>query len=123
MKASRNQISLMLLTIGALPMANGADDVGTLDVHQRELLTEYCLTCHNLDDWSGGLALDSIYLEEISRNAETWERVVRKLRGRLMPPPGNPQPDNDDLASFVRATEHSLDLAAAKVVAPGHMGM
>ena len=34
---------------------------------------------------------------------------MRKLRGRLMPPPGNVQPDDEELWSFVHWLEGYLD--------------
>lgn len=73
------------------------------------LLSTYCFTCHNSRVKSGGLALDSLDLKTPAENAQTWEKAVRKLRGRLMPPPGNPQPPQKDVDAFVSWMETSLD--------------
>ncbi len=51
--------------------------------------------------------------DNIPADAETWEKAIRKLRGRLMPPPGEPQPDQATLDGFVGWMEHKLDTAAA----------
>src|SRR5688572_21040991 len=59
---------------------------------QWAMLNQYCTECHNLDDFSGGLALDLMDHNTITKDAEVWEKVVRKLRGRMMPPPGKERP-------------------------------
>ena len=60
----------------------------------------------------GGLALDGLNLQTPEDNAEIWEKAVRKLRGRLMPPPGNPQPPQNDIDSFIAWMENTLDANA-----------
>ena len=52
----------------------------------------YCVACHNRDDKTAGLALDAISSEDVSRNPEAWEKVVRKLVARQMPPEGEVRP-------------------------------
>ncbi len=82
-------------------------------------LQQYCSKCHNSEDWAGGVAFDTMTPQEIPNDAKTWEHAVAKLRGRLMPPPGNPQPPNDRIHGFVSYMEDSLDAAATqKVNAP-----
>ena len=46
------------------------------------MLQKYCSKCHNTDDWAGGIAFDTMSPESIPEDAETWEKAVRKLRGR-----------------------------------------
>ena len=58
-------------------------------------------------DWAGGVAFDTMTPEEIREDAETWEKAMRKLRGRLMPPPGKKQPDPAD-AIGIRALDGGL---------------
>jgi hypothetical protein len=57
----------------------------------------------------GGLALDALDLEAAAKDARIWEKVLRKLRGHLMPPPGMPQPPQKDVDSFVAWMENTLD--------------
>src|SRR5262245_3995845 len=64
---------------------------GGPDQH-RAMLSTYCFTCHNTRVKVGGLALDGLDLQAPAENAQIWEKALRKLRGRLMPPPGNKQP-------------------------------
>src|SRR5215472_14853323 len=85
----------------------------------RELVTTYCVSCHNAKAKTGGLALDSIDTEHVSNAAETWEKVIVKLRSRAMPPVGIRRPDNatyDKVASWL---ESEIDRAAASRVNPG----
>lgn len=73
------------------------------------MLATYCFTCHSTRAKVGGLALDSLDLGAASDDARTWEKALRKLRGHLMPPPGNPQPPAKDVDSFVAWMENTLD--------------
>src|SRR5262245_31537989 len=87
------------------PAANGPDQ-------HRTMLSTYCFTCHNTRVKIGGLALDSLDLQAPEANAQIWEKALRKLHGRLMPPPGNPQPPQKDIDSFVTWMENTLDSRA-----------
>ncbi len=78
----------------------------------RELIDTYCVDCHNTTMKTGGLALDALNLQAAADSAQIWEKVIRKLRGRLMPPPGNPQPEQKDVDSFVAWMENNLDTHA-----------
>jgi hypothetical protein len=87
------------------------------------MLKQYCSKCHNAEDWAGGVAFDTMTPEEIPEQAETWEHAMRKLRGRLMPPAGNPQPDAATVRSFVGWMENNLDTAAATRADPGRVAL
>src|SRR5438874_10334154 len=58
----------------------------------RDVINRYCISCHNDRLKTGGLTLDQVAAQEIGRNPEAWEKVVRKLRVRQMPPVGMPRP-------------------------------
>jgi cytochrome c5 len=60
----------------------------------RTLLNQYCTACHNDRTKAGGLILDGLDPSRVSDNAELWEKVVRKLRMRAMPPAGSRRPDD-----------------------------
>ncbi len=100
--------------VGQTPAAS-APAVGGPDQH-REMLNTYCVDCHNTTLKTGGLALDALDLNAAGRmssdEAKTWEKALRKLRGRLMPPPGNPQPPQKDIDSFTAWMENALDTHA-----------
>jgi hypothetical protein len=85
---------------------------------QWAALQEYCTDCHNLDDYSGGLALDLMSHDTIVQDAEVWEKVVRKLRGRMMPPPNaDERPDTQTVNALVAWLEGNLD--QPREIAPG----
>jgi mono/diheme cytochrome c family protein len=76
---------------------------------QQALLNTYCISCHNTRAKAGGVALDGVNLQAAADNADIWEKALRKLRGRLMPPPGSPQPSQKEVDSFVAWMENTLD--------------
>ena len=78
----------------ALPQELGPNPgVSGQTLSRRALLNRYCVTCHNAKLRTGGLALDTPDAENVAKDAETWEKVVAKLRAGEMPPPGLPRPD------------------------------
>jgi hypothetical protein len=85
----------------------------------RAILDRYCVTCHNSRTRTGGLTLDSVDVARVGTDAQTWEKVVRKLRGRMMPPPGLPRPDDMTYDLLAAHLESELDRAAAARPNPG----
>jgi hypothetical protein len=116
--------SAALLCAGALLSSCGAapgpEDLRAQAEEQWPLLEKYCYECHDSVEQTAGLALDALSPESIEARPELWEKVVRKLRGRMMPPPGGARPSNHDVDSFVAWLEASLDRAAAQP-APGRL--
>ena len=86
-------------------------------------LNYYCSKCHNATDWAGSVAFDTMTQEGIPEDAETWEHAVRKLRGQLMPPPGNRQPDTTARRGFISWMEGNLDKAATEHPDPGRVAL
>ena len=85
----------------------------------RALVNRYCVTCHNDRARTGGLALDTLDVANLGYDAEVWEKVVRKLRAGMMPPPGRPRPDQPTYEAFTSWLEMELDRAAAAKPDPG----
>src|SRR5262245_17660461 len=85
----------------------------------RELLDKYCITCHNEKLRSGGLDLVTLDVNTPGPHADTWEKVVRKLRMDAMPPVGRPRPDAASSERFIAALESGIDRAAAASPNPG----
>jgi mono/diheme cytochrome c family protein len=85
----------------------------------RALLDQYCVTCHNERAKTAGLMLDKMDVDHVAVNAETWEKVIRKLRGGMMPPTGRPRPASDDIYKLISWLETSLDQAGAAKPNPG----
>ena len=85
----------------------------------KALLTQYCVTCHNQKLKTGGLELDQLDVQNAGPQAETWEKVVRKVRAGMMPPAGARRPDRSALDGFAGFVEAGLDRAAAAHPNPG----
>jgi hypothetical protein len=76
---------------------------------QVVLLESYCTDCHNAAELAGGVSFERLTAESFAEHPEVFEAAVAKLRGRLMPPPGNPQPAQPDIDTFVAVVENAID--------------
>jgi mono/diheme cytochrome c family protein len=88
----------------------------------RELVSTYCVSCHNERLKTANLTLDNTDPEQPANSAETWEKVIAKLRSRAMPPPGARRPDNATYERTANWLESELDRAAAAHLNPGRPG-
>jgi mono/diheme cytochrome c family protein len=88
----------------------------------RALLDQYCISCHNQRLKTGGLALDTLDAARPGENAETWEKVIGKLRARSMPPPGLQRPDAGVYRTVAAHLERDIDRAWAARPRPGRIG-
>jgi hypothetical protein len=98
--------------------------VGNAPPSPREYLEQTCLECHNEDASTAmalfsGLYLDRLDVDRVGENAETWEKVVRKIRTGMMPPASEPRPDSVAEERFVSYLESELDRHAAEHPNPG----
>jgi hypothetical protein len=91
---------------------DGRRAVDATDPHFRTL-NDYCVTCHNQRTMVAGLALDTPGLSTIASHPEVWEKVVRKLRTRQMPPQGVRRPDPMTYDAMVGWLEGALDSTVA----------
>jgi mono/diheme cytochrome c family protein len=105
--------SILVVLIGSLAVlqnrAVGQTPAASTQDPHRAMLNTYCVGCHNTRLKTGGLALDGLDLQAAADNAQIWEKALRKLRGHLMPPPGNPQPPQKDVDAFTAWMENTLD--------------
>ncbi len=92
-----------------------AAHTGTID--------RFCLDCHNSVDREAGLVLEGIDLADVAGNAEVLEKVLLKLEGQLMPPPGGPKPDAEDVDDMVDYLTASLDANAVENPGFGRVSM
>ncbi len=97
----------------------GGVSVPTDEAPHNALVNQYCLSCHNSRTQTAGLALDTISAEDLDANWEAWEKVVRKLRARQMPPAGARRPDEATYQAALASLETSLDSVAAATPNPG----
>jgi hypothetical protein len=76
---------------------------------QWSTVATYCFGCHNKFVAAGNLFLDQLGPESVAEHPEIFEKVVRKLRGRQMPPPGIAQPSQQEVDALVGWLESTLD--------------
>ncbi len=98
-----------------LSRANSAETVAD----RRAMLDEYCVDCHNQTAKTAGLMLDKMDVNHVPEGAQTWEKVILKLRGGMMPPQGNPRPEQASIDSFVNWLETTIDSAPGATSNPG----
>jgi mono/diheme cytochrome c family protein len=113
------RIPLLALVAAALAQLPASAALALSEEQQQALLNQYCITCHNQKLKTGGLELDKLDLAHAGANAETWEKVVRKLRAGMMPPAGARRPDREALDALAAAVESALDRAASANPNPG----
>jgi hypothetical protein len=97
----------------ATPFAQTAASVASF----QPMVAKYCFGCHNTRNALPAglpLVLDKANFNDPGADAETWERVVKKLGVGAMPPQGSPHPGHPELNKFRAALIASLDAAAAK---------
>src|SRR5690606_32110573 len=116
---SRTISTLSLLVAGSTALSLQAQPVDP-DARLSALVDGYCMDCHNFEDWAGGLAFEGMTADRIHGDADVWETALRKLRGNLMPPPGNPQPGQQEIDAFTAFMEDTLD-SAADLPRAGHV--
>ncbi|MES2604478.1 MAG: DUF1587 domain-containing protein, partial [Pseudomonadota bacterium] len=114
--------ALQPLAAAAAEQAGNAKALHAVE-QQWDLLDKYCIGCHNTEDWAGSLAFDTLGPDSIGENTKVWEAATRKLRGRLMPPPGNERPSETEINGFVADMEGYLDSLAGEHANPGHIAV
>jgi mono/diheme cytochrome c family protein len=88
----------------------------------RALVNKYCVSCHNArtaNPAQGPVNLEGAGFDDLLGHAGTWERVLRKLSVRAMPPPGTPRPTEAEYAGFTGWLATSLDRAWEGKSTPG----
>src|SRR5262245_59272155 len=86
---------------------------------QTKLVAQYCAGCHSEKGKAGGLTLAGFDASKVEKNAEVAEKMIRKLRAGMMPPPGARRPDAAALSGLVDTLETRIDAAAAINPNPG----
>ena len=114
-----------LLAVGAAPVSaqqaapKPAAASAAATAEKRALLDKYCVGCHNARVQNGKMRLDNADVNKVGEQGQLWERVVRKVRGGVMPPPGAPRPEKVAYEGFASWLESELDAAATKQPNPG----
>src|SRR4026209_831307 len=101
-----------VLQTRGLVQSAGPGQSSTQHEQSQAMIKTYCAGCHSSQVKAGGLALDVLNPLAAAEHPEIWEKVIRKLRGRLMPPPGANQPEQKDIDALVGNLESTLDKQA-----------
>jgi len=86
----------------------------------RAVIEEFCLTCHDNDKQKGDLSLETFDPAKAEARADVAEKMVKKLRAGMMPPPGADRPPDASVELLVTTLENRLDAAADANPNPGH---
>src|SRR3984957_9976528 len=92
---------------------------GTTAAAQRALLDQYCVTCHNDKTKIDNFSLQKEDITAVGDHPEVWEKVIRKLRAGMMPPPGMPRPPLPKYEGLRNFLEAEIDRKAAAHPNPG----
>ena len=89
------------------------------DPSDNEVVQEFCVRCHNDRRLFGNMSLERFDAGDAPANGELAEKMIRKLRAGLMPPPGARRPDEPVLTGLMESLESQMDRAAASNPNPG----
>ena len=110
------QVTFWALLLSALAATALA---ASLPAPVKAAVGRYCLDCHDGDVTKGNLDLGKILSDDLQTHSVEWERVVRKLAARQMPPNGKDRPAEKEFEHLVATLGSSLDQLAAKKPNPG----
>ena len=110
------QVTFWALLLSALAATALA---ASLPAPVKAAVGRYCLDCHDGDVTKGNLDLGKILSDDLQTHSVEWERVVRKLTARQMPPIGKDRPAEKEFEHLVATLGSSLDQLAAKKPNPG----
>jgi mono/diheme cytochrome c family protein len=114
------RISSLLLALGLAATCAADEQTATSETAAlKPFIESHCLDCHDRDNKTANLAIDELSTAAIAQNTDVWEKVVRKLSARQMPPKESPRPQERDYDAVVSWLERSLDAAAATDRQPG----
>ena len=111
-------LAAVLLLVGWAGLVPAQGLPSTLDATRR-FVGLYCSECHNADDRASGLDLDTLASEPIDRHPGAWEKVVRRVGARQMPPEGSIRPRSRESDTFAASIAGILDRSAADHPEPG----
>jgi hypothetical protein len=84
------------------------------------IINRYCLDCHDHESKKGELDLESLSRDEVAQHSDRWERVVRRLNARQMPPAKRKsRPTEQEYQSAIKSLVATLDAEAAAHPKPG----
>ncbi len=131
LRVSRKPLASAVMALGILCSISGAHAQDTGSQHDFAALQQadqfwpyfedYCTECHNFDDFFGGVDFTTVRPSDVPGNPELFEKVLKKLRGRMMPPPNKIRPDEVRTDAFIAWMESYLDEAGLQEGDPEHV--
>ena len=113
------RVGCALGVLAASVAAAGSQSAFSSSEQNRALLDRYCVTCHNDRLKTANLSLQGLDLTKVGERADLWEKVIRKLRAGVMPPPDLPRPALVEYEGLRDFLEGEIDRAAAGKGSPG----
>src|SRR5262249_24586404 len=104
--------AVVIVSADSKVFSQTANEVAQRPESQWSTIQLYCWGCHNEEVRAGNLFLDQLSAESVPEHPEIFEKVVRKLRGRQMPPPGLPQPSQQEVDALIGWLESTLDASS-----------
>src|ERR1700693_3890747 len=114
--------AVIIVSADSKAFSQAASQVAQHPESQWSTIQTYCFGCHNEYVKAGNLFLDQLSAESVPEHPEIFEKAVRKLRGRQMPPPGAPQPSQQQVDALIGWLESTLDKSGQAHLA-GHVGV
>jgi hypothetical protein len=127
----RTVTAVLAVVLGSTQVLLGqvadAPSADASEIHSTEIgaaaltvvVQTYCQVCHNDALMTGNLSLEGFDVENAPNTPETAEKMIRKLRAGMMPPPGMPRPSPDVLLALVDELETRVDQNAVANPNPG----
>ena len=103
------------LPVKPLTTARPHTRIGARNIETRSLtasVQRYCTQCHNPRQMRGNLDLSTYDVDSAPARLAVSEKMIRKLRAQMMPPPGSRRPAGDTLLALVETMEQVIDRAA-----------
>jgi hypothetical protein len=106
---------------GASTESRARRPMGPAASSARAIVDRYCLNCHNETDLAGDLSFEALEIDNVGKDPASWEKAVRKLRVRAMPPHRDEilRPAEREYTALLTYLETALDAHAAKHPDPG----
>src|SRR6266576_3889943 len=98
-----------IISTDSMVFSQPANQVAKKPEPQWSTIQNYCFGCHNPGVKAGNLFLSELNADSVPAHPEIFEKAIRKLRGRQMPPPGNLQPSQKEVDELIGWLESTLD--------------
>src|SRR5260370_9530321 len=112
-------IGMVLAGTVFLPAAALPAETSAAATAHRATLDQYCIVCHSGPTPPAGLNLQALDIGNLEDNGAVWEKLLRKLRNREMPPAAMPRPDAATYEALVNYIETERDRLAQLKPNPG----